>query len=114
MPTIKRRTALLASQVIENIIAGSPYEFVGVPSKITVAAVKAAAGVVELSVQVGPELLLDRAPLNAEPTVNAGAMLPDNLLLEEFAAPGDRITISVRETSGAASFADVFLRIEPV
>ena len=116
MPTIRKRVALTANGEIANVLSGSSYEFVGRTSRIQVAL--AGEGVVGFGpvadIQVGPELLAESANISSETAANTGARLPDYLIVDDMAAPGDRVIVRLRETSGVGGQVSVMVRIESV
>jgi len=114
MSSIKKRVTVTANGEVVNVLAGSAFEFVGRPSRITVAlAQEATIGIISADIQVGPELLAEGAEVSNETGLREGAKLPDNLVVEDFAAAGDRVVVRLRETQGTETDVSVFVRIEP-
>ena len=117
MPTIRRAITVPAGGVNDNALAGSPFEFVGQAAQVEIAAVRetAPAGVGTIEVTFGPQVQLEPGPLATEQAAGLGPLLPDNILVSDIAAPGDRLRVGLRETGGAADMDVVLLvRVEPV
>lgn len=115
MPTIKKRVTLTAGGENANVFTGSAYEYLGQRARVTLAVAKdnTATFAPLIDFQVGPELLLESSPVGVEQTAGGGAILPENILIEDFAAPGDRLVGRLRESGGAAGGdVDVMIRIE--
>ena len=115
MPTVKKRITLAANGVNENVLSGSAYEYVGRASQITVALAKnSAGGTVDADVQVGPELLTESSNVDNEQGVGFGPLVPENLVVQDMAAAGDRVIVRLRETGGTGADVGVMVRIEAV
>ena len=113
MPSIRKKETLTGNGVIDNLLEGSAFEFIGVPSRITVAATSTDTNLT-MDFQIGPELLLEAAPLPQENGTGTGPQLPDNLLIEDVAAPGDRLVARIRNTTAGTPDVTVLVRIEPL
>ncbi len=100
MPTFRDSRTLAISEVAANLMAGSQFEFLGRPSRVQVYAVADDGDTADFEVFFGQELELSPAPVNQVAT-NTGPIVPDDLLLDDVGAPGDRLTIRATETSGA-------------
>lgn len=116
MATFRRSVALAASAVVENILAGSEFEFTGVPAVVAVAAVfdTATTGVVEMDVQFGQEVQASRASLPLAATALTGPRIPDDNIVKGVVPGGDRIIVRLRETAAAAAVARVSVEITPI
>lgn len=115
MPSIRERTVLAAGGQTVNMLAGNQFEFIRAPSRVQVFGIQdstGAAGVGELEVFFGQELELPQARPNL---LAFGPTIPNDLLLDDFAAPGDRLVVRATETGGAlgATLA-VLVKIDPV
>ena len=114
MPSQRFNTVFAANQVIQNILAGSQFEFIGTPSRVQIYAVAdTGTGPVDCEVTFGQELQIPASPLPAV-AVGTGPVAPDNLLIDDIAAPGDRIVIRQTETGGAAAAARTLVVITPL
>jgi len=113
VPTARFSNTLAANEVVQNIMAGSQFEFVGRPSRIQIYSVADLADIVQLEAFFGQEL--QASPSNLpQTTAGFGPAVPDDLLVDDIAAPGDRITIRLTETAGAAGITRSMVVITPV
>jgi len=115
MPTIKVRSALLASGVNANTIQGNQFEFLARPSRVQVYARQdsATTGVGEIEVFLSQTLELPQARVTA--TAPAGINVNTDLLVDTFGDMGDRIVVRHVETGGAQpSDVDIMVVIVPV
>ena len=101
MPTIRNVSVLVAGGGDPNVLTGSQFEFLGTVSRVQVYAIQdsgGAAGVGELEIFFGQELQFSRSPINVK---SNGPTIPDDLLIDDFGALGDRLVIRLSETGGA-------------
>jgi len=115
MPTIRNVTALAAGAQVANVLTGSQFEFLGAPSRVQVYAIDdtaGAGGVSEVEIFFGQELEFSQSPVNVKA---AGPDVPDDLLIDDFGAGGDRLVVRVTETGGAlASIVNTLVKITPI
>jgi len=115
VPTARFSSSLVANEVIQNVMAGSQFEFLGRPSRVQVYSVADLADLIDIAVFFGQELQLAAAglPRIADGT---GPIVPDSLIIDDIGAPGDRLTITLTETAGVAgpSLARTMVVITPV
>lgn len=104
MPAQRFQVTVAAGGVNPNIIAGSQFEFLGVPSRIQIYAIgdPAAAGPYNLEVFFGQSLELADGP-GPIGAAAVGPVVPDDLVLDDVGGAGDRLVIRVSETGGAAA-----------
>ena len=105
MPSMRFVSNVPAGGTVPNVLVGSAFEFAGVPTAVRVYASREAdiapGDDVVASVQFGPDVQLEPGPIAVEQSVQGGPRIPDNLVAEGVAAPGDRLQVSLRETGGA-------------
>ena len=101
MPSVKFSTTLGANEVNQNIMAGSQFEFPGRPTRVQIYSIADTADVVSIEVFFGQELQLSSSTLSTR-GATLGPIVPDDLLVDDIAAPGDRITIRQTELAAAA------------
>jgi hypothetical protein len=112
MPTISIRQALTANQFVPNVLAGSQYEFVGFPALMEAGLLADATGV-QCAFASGTDILLeDGSPVDIG-TINTKPKYPDQFYIRDAVAPGDRLKLSLRDTSGAARVVMVEIRLTP-
>lgn len=115
MPSVRFTTTLGANEVNQNIMTGSQFEFLGRPTRVQVYSLAEAADEISVEVFFGQELELSTSPLNIGAAAGLGPTVPDDLILDDVGAPGDRLTIKLTETAGAAgSIARTMVVLTPV
>ena len=115
MPTIRTVTVQATGTTTPNVLTGSQFEFLGVPSRIQIYAVQdtgGGAGVGEVEVFFGQELQFSQSPVNLK---TFGPEVPEDLLVDDFGAGGDRLVVRVTETGGAAAATvNILVKITPM
>ena len=114
MPSFRTVTTLVANETDPNIMAGSQFEFMARPTRVQVYSLAEAGDAVSVEVFFGQELQLARSPLNVGAAAGAGPVVPDDLLVDDIAAPQDRLVIAMTETAGAAGIARTQVVLTPV
>ena len=119
MPSIRVPFSLAGGATNPNVLQGSAFEFASGVQRTQVAITQeligAGVGTAVATVQFGPTVALEDAAVASESTVGAGPRIPDNVVVDDIAAPGDRLRVAIRNTD-AANGVDgvVFLRTELV
>lgn len=103
MPTVRVTTTLAANETNPNIMAGSQFEFIGPPTRVQVYSLAEAGDGVSAEVFFGQELQLARSPLGVGAAAGLGPIVPDDLIVDDVAAPADRVVIAMTETLGVAA-----------
>jgi hypothetical protein len=103
MPTFRQTTTLGANETNPNIMQGSQFEFPGRPTRVQVYSIAELGDEVDIEVFFGQELQLSRSALNAGIAAAQGVRVPDDLIVDDIAAPGDRLVVALTETAGAAA-----------
>lgn len=113
MPTARFANALAINGVVENIIAGSQFEFLGRPSRVQVYSVSDIDDVINLEVFFGQELQATPAPV---PRVadGTGPTVPDDLIVDDIGAPGDRLVLRLTNTLAVVANTRTMIVITPV
>lgn len=113
MPAIQNRVSVPLSGVVDNVLAGSQFEFLPYDAELEFA-VNGDANAADLRVDIysGQDVLLE----NAEPSAqNRMPVYPDDFSLTDVAAAGERIKIRVRNLSAAAARTLFFsVRVNPI
>lgn len=111
MPTIQRETAVLAGAVNDNLLSGSAYEYMRGNGVVSASVVATAPGSF-ITIQSGPDVILEEAP----PFVLAGAgvfgVVPDHFYYNWAAAAGDRLLIRARNPTGGTITFKVITNIQ--
>jgi len=115
MPTIRARAVLVAGGVNANLLAGNQFEFLGQNARVQVFAIQDSTGlggVAEFEIFFGSELQFPQSRVNL---VASGPTVPDDLIVDDFGAAGDRIVVRATESGGALGATAVALvKIDPL
>lgn len=114
MPTIKRSTVLAANGVA-NPLQGSQYEYLPFDALIQAAIRVGATETAVATMFSGSDLLLEESPID-EKAATEPIVFPEDYDIQDVAAAGERIGLTVRETAGAVGGATVrtVVRITPL
>lgn len=102
--------SIAANAQVDNVIAGKLHEFLGEDSVIRLLATASAAGM-RVSFLVGGEAIVQDQEISR---VARFPIFPEDIVAEGAGFQGDRILISMRNTTGAAITVDTVVDIEPV
>lgn len=107
MPTIRKSTSLAAG-ASANALSGDQYEFLPFNAAVEFAIIADVAGV-SATVYSGSDVLQQEAPVSvsADPP-----KYPDDFLLQDVAAAGERLNVQLRAT--AASVVTTVVKITPL
>lgn len=117
MPNFSIMVQIGAGATNANIFAGSAFEFIGRPSRVALALIGQSTttpGDLVATVQFGPEVQLEEGVLAAEAAAGVGAKLPDDIIVDDVAAAGDRLVGRVTNTSAGALWVHAKVRIIPL
>lgn len=110
MPTISVSTTVAANARSLNVLAGQQFEFVPVPSAVTLRAAAAAIGL-EADFNVGGEQVLQAAVVS---DANRFPLDPDDRLTQIGGDAGERLFLSYLNTTGAAIVVRSVVDIDPL
>lgn len=101
MPTERRAVTLAANALNPNILTGSIYEFMSRPTRVVIAAATDQNDV-GIGVNFGSRTMAQQANTLApvETAANIGPDIPQQVIVDDIALPGERIVVSVQ--GGAA------------
>lgn len=102
---------VLAANGTATPLSGSIYEFVHEPSLIEIGVAADANGVLA-TISSGPDVIAEESPVVLK-TINLVPVYPDDFYSDE-ALPNDRLSIKLRDTSGAQRIVMTQLRISPL
>lgn len=100
-PTIRKILPTIAAGAVASILAGDQYEYLPFNARVQFAVVvnQDATHTADVAVFSGSDILQQSGP----PTVKAtGAIYPDDFLLDDDAAAGERLNVQIRATGTAA------------
>lgn len=92
---------------------GWAYETVAFPAAVRVLAKTTATGVV-LRIAAGTEQIQDETPVQVIATAGVQPSIFNTEPIEFLAAPGDRISLAFRNTTGGALTVDGVVKVEPI
>jgi len=95
---ILRETSVPANGTVDNVLAGSTFEFAQVDQRVSIGMLAAATGL-QVTVLSGSDVVLEESP---PPIGTTYPVIPDSMYLNDVMAKGDRLTIRARNTTGAA------------
>jgi hypothetical protein len=108
MRVIQREISVGANATIENLLAGSAYEFANGPALVS-AGVTAAATGLQITVQSGGNSVAEESP----PLIKtAFPSLEDDMYYNWGALAGERMVIRCRNTTGGAVVVRVLVQIQ--
>lgn len=102
MSVSRFNTTVAIGATVENIMAGSKFEFLSRPSAVRIFAAQDAADLAQLDFTLGNVVVGENLPLT-EVAAGTGPSMIDDKLVAGVGAAGDRIQIRLRETGAAAT-----------
>ncbi len=96
MPVMQREITVLANSTVENVFAGSAFEFLRGNSVVSIGVGAAATGIV-MNIQSGADIVLEEAP---SPILTRYPIIPDEMYYTDVGQMGDRVVLRVRNTTG--------------
>lgn len=111
MPTIMQRT-ILAANGTANPLSGSQYEYLPFPAYLEFGIVTDATGVLE-TITSGSDVLQEEGPVGIR-AINTPPVYPDDFMVTDYAAAGDRLKVQLRDTSGAQRTVMTVVKITPL
>lgn len=107
MPIAQAATLITTGAINANVLSGESVEFVERPSRVRVFITAEAAGESRAQFSIGSRVVLVESPVSRQ---NRPPIVPDDLLLEDVAMPGERLTLRLRNTGAGSN--TVFWRVE--
>ncbi len=112
MPTI-RRTSVIAANGSVNPLQGSQYEYLPFNAMVEVAILAIADSVAQASVFSGSDVLLQNEVVDGLALANP-IVYPDHFEINDVAAAGERLGVTLTDISGAGTTVRTVVRITPV
>lgn len=110
MPTIQKQVTILTATSNDNVWAGSAYEYMRGPGVVS-AGVTASLASAFLTIQSGPDVILEESPVVILPTPFF-PIVPDHFWYNWGAAPGDRLLARVRNANAASNVISTICNIQ--
>lgn len=107
---INIRTVLAANSTATPL-AGSIYEFIQEPSLVEIGIAADATGVLA-TINSGPDTVAEESPVSLK-TINVVPVYPDDFFSDQ-ALPNDRLSVKLRDTTGAQRIVMTQVRITPL
>jgi len=101
--------SIAANTTIGNVLTGKSKEFVSEPSVVSIAATGSAIGLM-LTLIIGEEIVIDDQDIGPG---NRFPIIPDDVLAQGGAFPGERIVVRVRNRTAGALTSWVRVDVEP-
>ena len=110
MAIMTDRQTVAANATVANVLVGKVHEFLTGPSVVRFYGTAAAVGL-NCTFLVGNESIVQD---QEESAANRMPIIPDDFIGESGGVAGDRVVISLRNTSGAGIVAFTRVEVEPV
>lgn len=112
MPLYTNKQSVAANATVTNVLAGSQYEFLPFAALVEIGLAADASGVLT-TVSSGSDILQEEGPV---PVLAAGVFpkYPDEFHLSDEAAPGDRLKVAIRNTTGGAVNVITVIKLTPM
>ena len=114
MPAFSVSPDVGAGAVLANALAGSAFEFVPRDSRVIIAANAETAYEVTATIQYGSEVQLEEGVIPVEPGAGQGPFFPDDVLVDDVAAAGDRLVVRLTNAGAAANHVNIKVRVIPI
>ena len=110
MPTIQSSQSVPANGTIENVFAGSQFEFAPYNASIEVAVIGSAVGLVA-DVSTGQDVVSENYSVSG---LNRFPIMPDDFLIQDIVKQSERVKLRVRNTTAGAVTVFYTMRMFPV
>lgn len=112
MPVIQGSVAVAGVSLVDNVLAGSQFEFLPYNASLEFGMNGDANGVdLRVDVYSGQDVLMEQASMSAQARI---PVYPDDYQLTDVAAAGERIKVRVRNVNAAARTFYYAVRITPI
>ncbi len=98
MPVIQNSTSVAANSVNDNVLAGSQFEYLPYNARLMFGINGSAAGLLA-DVYSGQDIVAESMAVNSQ---NRFPINPDDFVLTDVGAAGDRLKLRLRNTTGGA------------
>lgn len=110
MPVIQGSVSVAANAVNDNVLAGSQFEYLPYHARVSFGMNGSAAGLLA-DVYSGADIVAESFAVN---TQNRFPVNPDDFVLSDVAAAGDRLKLRARNTTGGALTLFYSVSITPI
>ncbi len=110
MPVIVKQVSVPLNGTVDNVLAGSAFEFARTNALVSMGVSAAATGTF-VTFNSGADVVAEEF----EPAIlTRYPIIPDEMYFSDVAAAGDRLVIRVRNTTGAAIIVRVICQVTPL
>lgn len=110
MPIISKEVSVAANSNVDNVFAGSAFEFARGPQIVSLGMTQSATGL-QCQFTSGADVVVEES----SPPIKTGfPVIPDEFYASDIAAPGDRYVLRVRNTTAGALTLRAVLQIQDV
>ena len=102
MPTIPFSVTVPIGGTVANALAGNQFEFLARPSRVQLYITQDPGDLGNVEMFFGQEIEATDAPIRTATAAGEGPIVPDDLLVDDIGAPGDRLVVRLTETGAAA------------
>lgn len=110
MPTMTDRRSVTANAKVDNVLSGKVYEFLPFDAVVEFGLTASAVGLNATAIS-GSDVLQDDQEINAQ---NRMPIYPDDFILNDVAAAGERLVVSLRNTTAGAITAFSAVKLTPL
>jgi hypothetical protein len=110
MPVVMKQVSVPLNGTVDNILAGSAFEFARSNALVSMGVSAAATGTF-VTFNSGADVVAEEFE---PPILTRYPLIPDEMYFSDVAAAGDRLVIKVRNTTGAAIIVRVVAQVTPL
>lgn len=110
MAVMTDRQSVAANATVANALTGKLHEFLSSPSVVRLYNTASAVGL-NVTFVIGSESIVQDQEVNAQ---NRLPIVPDDFVAEGFGNTGERVLVSLRNTTGAAITGFTRVEVEPI
>lgn len=107
MPMILKERAILTTEVVDNLVAGSAFEFARTRTLVSLGVVQSATGMF-CTIQAGADSIAEEFML---PILTTYPIVPDNMYFTDVMETGDRLIIRIRNPTGGTLTARAVIQL---
>lgn len=112
MPLISDTRSIGAGATVDNVLAGSQFEFLPFDAMLQFGLVGAGVlGDILVDVYSGQDVLMESSPISI---LARFPVFPEDFTLDDVAAAGERLKVRIRNTSAGALVVNTAVKITPI
>lgn len=110
MPVIQKTNSVLTAATVENVLAGSAFEFARTNQLVSIGVVCGTNGCFA-TITNGSDILLEESQVEVKATY---PVIPDEMYYNDVSTQGDRLVIRVRNPTGGTVVFKTIVQITPI